>query len=198
MEFKVELNATYVVPEVVPTLKKWQCLEADGRTSLFLLRHTKNIDFRFLSCMRLFVLGHEQEKLATLEKDGWFSEWPRTYLVDKEVEVEAAHLATDLLDSRLQKMMSVNLEIRETMGGKSVNDHPTAKVREAETMILVQLVKSMNELRMVASVDHLYARLKEGEARLKPEKESSGDDKKKKKATKKKGKDKNPSQNKPG
>merc|ERR1740130_2291576 len=89
--------------------------------------------------------------------------WPVTGMVDQKTEAAATELAINVLQQVLSRLGSSSAQMRQRFGADTAAARPTVHVREAETMIVVGLLKSMKELQLVSSSEYLFEALKESE-----------------------------------
>jgi len=153
------------------TLDRFGC----GAQPLNLYVHAqKVVDPHFLGCMRMLALAGNATLLRRAERAGWLKNWPQTGMVDRRTEAAATELAVNSLSQVLGRLGGSSTEIRQRFGGDAVATRPTVKVREAETMIVVGLLKSMKELQLVSSNEYLFEALRESQGKRKKQKESIG------------------------
>merc|ERR1719161_1609923 len=76
------------------------------------------------------------------------------------MEVAATELGIGALQQVLARMGSSSAQMRQRFGGDTAAARPTVHVREAETMIVVGLLKSMKELQLVSSNEYLFETLR--------------------------------------
>lgn len=175
MLLSLRVNHSKVDKDSLAILDKYGC----GASPLQMyVKASKNIEPRFIGCMRMLAMSYNASRLARIEKPPllWMQDWPHTHLIDQHVEMAATQIAIDLLQQALEGLSSVNSQIRQKYGSDVVAARPTAKVREAETMILVQLLKTMKELQVVASNEYLFDTLRETQKKRKPKRSSQSDD----------------------
>ncbi|CAE8623826.1 unnamed protein product [Polarella glacialis] len=147
-------------PKSQPILQKYGC--AAQPLALY-VKAERSVDPFFLSCMRMLVLAQNVTKLQRAELKGWMEAWPETIPLDQRTEAAAAALAVDVLQQALDRMGSSSAEMRQRFGGDTVAARPTVHVREAETMVIVGLLKSMKELAVLTSHEYLFEALKESQ-----------------------------------
>eukprot|EP00397_Hematodinium_sp_SG-2012_P024732 GEMP01025778.1.p1 GENE.GEMP01025778.1~~GEMP01025778.1.p1 ORF type:complete len:493 (+),score=100.39 GEMP01025778.1:19-1497(+) len=171
---ELNLNITLTLDaETTEILEKYECIGQGSswmpfdRTKpslrLFVTHHHRQIPKHFMSCLRLLAAskdGTDGKRLQVMETQDYMSKWPQTKMASQQIELKAAELALALLQKNVDAILSVNKEVRKTFGADNVAARPSTKVREAETMILVSLLKSMNELHVMASSPDLYWQLK--------------------------------------
>merc|ERR1711976_811242 len=129
----------------------------------------KSVDAQFMSCMRLLALAANATRLQRAEKKGWLSRWPVTGMVDQRTEATATELGIGALQQVLTRLGSSSAQMRPRFGGDTAAARPTVHVREAETMIIVGLLKSMKELQLVSSSEYLFEALRESEGGSSPQ-----------------------------
>lgn len=105
----------------------------------------------------------DPEMLQRLETRGWFDNWPRTLPIDQRNEQSAAQLAVELFQKVLERLTQSNNELRQRFGSASVVQRPCVRVREAETMVVVSLLKSMQELALLSSNEYLFEALRDAQ-----------------------------------
>jgi len=172
MELQLQLRFT-LDDDSSAVLEKYECVSLGSLWTpvdptkplvrLFVSHLHRQIPKHFMSCLRLLAAskeGQDGAQLRALEKRGYMEKWPETAMISQTIEVKAASLALLLLQEKVEALMAGNKQVRETFGADNVAARPTTKVREAETLILVSLLNSMNELHMVVSSHDLYAQLK--------------------------------------
>lgn len=143
-----------------PLLDKYGC----GAQPLQLFIETqKTVDQRFIGCMRLLALASNASRLQALERKGFFDEWPATSSANRRTEVAAVDLAIETLSHVLNRLSSKGAVIKQRFGADTVAQRPCAKVREAETMLVVSLLKSMKELQAIARDEFLFDNLRDSE-----------------------------------
>merc|ERR1711924_494676 len=94
---------------------------------------------------------------------GWMDRWPITGMVDQRSEAAATELGISSLQQVLHRLGSSSAQMRQRFGSDTAAARPTVHVREAETMIVVGLLKSMKELQLVSSSEYLFEALRESE-----------------------------------
>lgn len=119
----------------------------------------KSVDAHFMSCMRLLALAANATRLKRAEKKGWMDRWPVTGMVDQKTEATATELGIGALQQVLGRLGSSSSQMRQRFGHDTAAARPTVHVREAETMIVVSLLKSMKELQLVSSSEYLFEAL---------------------------------------
>lgn len=125
-----------------PILNKYGC----GSQPLRLyVQAQKSTDPLFLSCMRMLALSTEAKKLRKAHKTGWMANWPHTEKVNAQYETTAAAIAVHTLQHALDRLSTSNSKIRQRFGGDSVALRQTVKVREAEMLVIVSMLKSMKD-----------------------------------------------------
>merc|ERR1740130_1715043 len=90
--------------------------------------------------------------------------WPVTGMVDQKTEAAATELAINVLQQVLARIGSSSALMKQRFGADTAAARPTVHVREAETMIVVGLLKSMKELQLVSSSEYLFDALRESES----------------------------------
>lgn len=116
----------------------------------------KSVDHRFFGCMRLLAMAGNSTRLLKASRSGWLDDWPNTTALSRSAESQATELAVSALQQVLTKIGTSSAKIRKDFGTDAVATRPTVKVREAETMVVVALLKSMKELQLVTSNNQLY------------------------------------------
>eukprot|EP00927_Polykrikos_kofoidii_P050323 TRINITY_DN44235_c0_g1_i1.p1 TRINITY_DN44235_c0_g1~~TRINITY_DN44235_c0_g1_i1.p1 ORF type:complete len:513 (+),score=79.63 TRINITY_DN44235_c0_g1_i1:120-1658(+) len=157
---RLSLNVSSVSrdPLAQPFLDKYGC----GTQPLILyVQAQKVVDPHFISCMRMLALSRNVSKLQRAENAGWTQRWPATGLVDRKTETLAAELAISALQQALTRLSNANTEIRQRFGGDLLVARPTVRVREAETTLIVGLLKSVKELQLVSSNEYLFDALRD-------------------------------------
>lgn len=158
MRLSLNVSAAKRDPPSQPILQKYGC----GAQPLRLyVSAQKNVDQHFISCMRMLALASNVSKLTRAEQKGWMHSWPVTEMAGKKVEATAVELAIGSLQQVLSRLGSSSAEMRQRFGNDAAAKRPSVQVREAETMIVVGLLKSMKELQLVASNEYLYEALHE-------------------------------------
>jgi len=145
-------------PKVEPALRHYGC---DAQPLRLYVQQAKIVDHHFLGCMRLLAMASLPSKLKKAVKAGWLAKWPHTALVDQETDATAADIAINALTRILTTLGTTTAEARQRYGGDAVAARPLAKVRETETMIVVDLLKTMKELQLVASSEYLFQAMKD-------------------------------------
>jgi len=133
--------------------------------------------------MRMLAMANNVSKLQRVEKQGWFKTWPDTMLVSRQVEAQASELAVTSLQQILNRLSSSSPEIRQRYGSDAVAARPTVRVREAETMVVVSLLKAMKELQLVSGNEYLFEALRESTKSSKKARKSSSSSGQEKKAS---------------
>jgi len=105
--------------------------------------------------LRLFTLRDKIRDVSKYVEDFPQNTWP----VDQPSELQVTKLAASILQPQLDKLISSNRLIRTTFGADYVASRPTSKVREAETIMLVQLLKSINEVTLIAANPDLFEKI---------------------------------------
>merc|ERR1719408_870952 len=123
--------------------------------------------------MRLLALAANATRLQRAAKKGWFDKWPVTGMIDQRTEATATELGIGALQQVLNRLGSSSTQMRQRFGSDTAAARPTVHVREAETMIVVGLLKSMKELQLVSSNDYLFEALKQSPAGAGGRKKSS-------------------------
>lgn len=160
MRLSLNVSAARRDPEALPTVQKYGC--ASQPLQLYVMAQ-KSVDNQFMSCMRLLALAANNTKLQRAANKGWFSKWPSTGMVDQRTEATATELGIGALQQVLNRLGSSSAQMRQRFGGDTAASRPTVHVREAETMIVVGLLKSMKELQLVSSSEYLFEALRESE-----------------------------------
>merc|ERR1712046_396171 len=111
------------------------------------------------------ALARNVSQLQRAENAGWLDNWPETGLVDRKTETLATEIAVTALQQIFTRLGSSSTEIRQRFGSDTVAARPSVKIREAETMIAVGLLKSMKELQLVAGSEYLFEALKDTKAK---------------------------------
>jgi len=124
---------------------------------------TKVVDQHFLSCMRMLAMAGHASKLQRAERTGWMKDWPKTMAMTRPLETAAAELAISSLQQVLNRLSSSSPEIRQRYGNDAVSARPTVRVREAETMVVVGLLKAMKELQLLSSNEYLFEALQDSQ-----------------------------------
>lgn len=157
-------------PQAEATLRRYGCGGQPLR--LFVQAHT-SIDQHFLSCMRMLALAANATRLHRVEQTGWTRHWPETSVVNRQTEMVAAEVAISALQQVLQRLGGSGDEIRKRYGSDAVAARPTVRVREAETMVVIGLLKSMKELQLLSSNEYLFEALRETTREKKASREGS-------------------------
>merc|ERR1719362_1756081 len=144
-----------------PILQKYGCA---GQPLRLYVHARKSVDPQFIGCMRLLAMASNVSKLHRAETIGMMKSWPETAVSEKRIETAAAELAINALQTVLNRLSSSSNEIRQRYGQEAVAAHPALRVREAETMIAVSLLKSMKELQLIGSNDYIFEALRESTA----------------------------------
>mmetsp|Transcript_45820 Transcript_45820/g.106467 ORF Transcript_45820/g.106467 Transcript_45820/m.106467 type:complete len:491 (+) Transcript_45820:72-1544(+) len=116
----------------------------------------RGVDRRFLACMRLLSLATDGKKLQRALDQGWTRTWPDTLPLSHRDEGKAIELGIASLLQALGRLRSSSTDIKQHFGTDPVAERPTLKVREAETMLILGLLKSLKELQLVVSDGNLY------------------------------------------
>lgn len=162
MRLSLNVSTARRDPEALPYLQKFGC--AAQPLHLYVVAQ-KSVDAQFMSCMRLLALAANVTRLKRAESKGWMERWPVTGLVDQRTEATATELGVAALQQVLGRLGSSSQQMRQKFGGDTAAARPTVHVREAETMIVVGLLKSMKELQLVSSSEYLYDALRQDEGR---------------------------------
>jgi len=134
-------------PQSQPILEKYGC----GAQPLQLYLHARKApDPHFLGCMRMLAVASNHTRLLKAERSNWTKAWPDTGPIGRQAEAAAAELAIGSLQQALNRLSSPSLEIRRRYGGDAVAARPAVRVREAEAMVVVNLLKSMKELQLLS------------------------------------------------
>eukprot|EP00747_Dinoflagellata_sp_TGD_P165324 gnl/TRDRNA2_/TRDRNA2_186446_c0_seq1.p1 gnl/TRDRNA2_/TRDRNA2_186446_c0~~gnl/TRDRNA2_/TRDRNA2_186446_c0_seq1.p1 ORF type:complete len:519 (-),score=88.46 gnl/TRDRNA2_/TRDRNA2_186446_c0_seq1:95-1651(-) len=160
VRLSLDVGGIAVEPEAQPILRQYGC---SGQPLMLYVEAQKQVDEHLIGCMRMLALATNATRLRRAQSKGWLSAWPRTWLVDQQIEATATELAIFALQQVLDRLSSSGPEIRQRFGGDPLSAHPSAKVREAETMIVVGLLKSMKELQLVSSNEYLFEALRANE-----------------------------------
>jgi len=123
--------------------------------------------------MRMLALAANATRLQRVERTGWARSWPDTGLVGRQTEAVAAELAIGALQQVLQRLGGSGTEIRQRYGSDTVAARPAIRVREAETMLVIGLLKSMKELQVLSSNEYLFEALRETTRKKKANRGSS-------------------------
>lgn len=158
-QLKLPLSSRLKGPSV-PLMQKYGCLSQTQNLNL-IVPVSRDVAPAFLSCMRMAAA--DPEMLQRLETRGWFDNWPRTLPIDQRNEQSAAQLAVELLQKVLERLTQSNNELRQRFGSASVVQRPCVRVREAETMVVVSLLKSMQELALLSSNEYLFEALRDAQ-----------------------------------
>mmetsp|Transcript_29633 Transcript_29633/g.48529 ORF Transcript_29633/g.48529 Transcript_29633/m.48529 type:complete len:204 (+) Transcript_29633:3-614(+) len=156
MRLSLNVSAAKRDPQSQATLQKYGC---GGQPLRLYVRAQKSVDPHFISCMRMLAFAVNATKLERAVYKGWARDWPVTEMVGKKLEAAAVELAIGALQQVLSRLGSSSAEMRQRFGNDPAAKRPTVQVREAETMIVVGLLKSMKELQLVASNEYLYEAL---------------------------------------
>ncbi|CAK0807318.1 unnamed protein product, partial [Prorocentrum cordatum] len=149
-------------PEAQPLLQKFGC----GAQPLRLfVQARRGVDPLFMGCMRMLALAGNASTLRRAVEQGWAESWPHTGVLRRAAEAAAAELAVGALQLALGRLGGSGAEIRGRFGGDPVALRPTVRVREAETMVVVGLLKSMRELQLLSANEYLYEALRESTER---------------------------------
>jgi len=141
-------------------LQKFGC--AAQPLNLYVIQQ-KSVDAQFMSCMRLLALASNATRLNRADKKGWLDRWPVTRMIDQKTEAAATEIGINALQQVLTRLGSSSAHMRQRFGDDTAAARPTVHVREAETMIVVSLLKSMKELQLVSSSEYLFEALKESD-----------------------------------
>eukprot|EP00747_Dinoflagellata_sp_TGD_P186849 gnl/TRDRNA2_/TRDRNA2_44179_c0_seq1.p1 gnl/TRDRNA2_/TRDRNA2_44179_c0~~gnl/TRDRNA2_/TRDRNA2_44179_c0_seq1.p1 ORF type:complete len:632 (+),score=111.42 gnl/TRDRNA2_/TRDRNA2_44179_c0_seq1:96-1991(+) len=168
-------------PEAEPILQKYGC---GGRPLQLYIQTQKDVDQRFMGCMRMLALASNASTLRRAEKTGWLSAWPQNGLVDQHNEATAADIAVSALQKILDRLTNTSTEIRQRHGAGLLTQYPAARVCEAEMLLVANLIKSMKELQLVSSNEYLFDTVKDAEIvrKEKSERSAEGDKGRKNKA----------------
>eukprot|EP00386_Alphamonas_edax_P011859 GDKI01037286.1.p1 GENE.GDKI01037286.1~~GDKI01037286.1.p1 ORF type:complete len:526 (-),score=116.35 GDKI01037286.1:127-1704(-) len=156
---KVELNLDLQdIPEASkPILEQWGCAGVQP----FYLRSSGSgsaaASKKLFSCMRLLAAAGDSTKLhALMNKSKWAEHWPITNSVTRKNEIAASTLGEKMLKEKLDRIMSVNAELREKLGNEEVSAHVTVKIREAEARMLTDVLKLLTDVRSIADSELLW------------------------------------------
>lgn len=130
--------------------------ECGARPLRLYMTAQKSVDQRFFGCMRLLALAGNSSRMLKANRSGWLKNWPNTTAHSRSAEAQATELAINALQQVLNKIGTSSAAIRKDFGNDAVATRPTVKVREAETMVVVALLKSMKELQLVTNHSQLY------------------------------------------
>lgn len=150
MRLALNVSSARRDPEALPFLEKYGC--ASQPLQLYVMQQ-KSVDNQFMSCMRLLAMASNATRLKRAESKGWFERWPETKMIDQRSEATATELGIGALQQVLNRLGSSSAQMRQRFGSDTAAARPTVHVREAETMIVVGLLKSMKELQLVSSTD---------------------------------------------
>eukprot|EP00928_Gymnodinium_smaydae_P029650 TRINITY_DN22273_c0_g2_i1.p1 TRINITY_DN22273_c0_g2~~TRINITY_DN22273_c0_g2_i1.p1 ORF type:complete len:565 (-),score=129.72 TRINITY_DN22273_c0_g2_i1:108-1652(-) len=157
----LDVSAAPRDPLAQPVLDRYGC----GAQPLQLYVHVqKAVDPQFLACMRLLALSANATQVERAVRAGWAKNWPDTGLIDRAGETAATELAIASLQQALARLGGANGEIRQRYGRDVVAARPAMRVRQAETMIVVGLLKAMKELQLVSSSEYLFEALHDEQA----------------------------------
>lgn len=135
-------------------MEKYGCLGRDD-VRFWLPGPVKNLDHRFLSCLRLWAyLLQEPEELRDLEDSGYLDHWPQTFLGLRTVEQAATRLGVALLKHKLDRLRELDAEHAQG---------PLAAVRIAETECLAGNLKVMSALQAAVENEQTFELLKQSE-----------------------------------
>lgn len=158
----LDVSAAARDPEAQPLLQEFGC----GAQPLRLfVQARRGVDPLFMGCMRMLALAGNASALRRAVERGWAGSWPRTGVLRRSAEAAAAELAVGALQQALGRLGASGAEIRGRFGGDPVALRPTVRVREAETMVVVGLLKSMRELQLLSANEYLYEALRENTER---------------------------------
>mmetsp|Transcript_80802 Transcript_80802/g.227498 ORF Transcript_80802/g.227498 Transcript_80802/m.227498 type:complete len:522 (-) Transcript_80802:13-1578(-) len=162
---RLDLNVSAVTrdPLSQPILQKFGC----GAQPLRLyVEARKGVDPLFLSCMRLLALANKPVKLRrAVDREEWTKDWPETLAIDRRSESAAAELAIGALQQALHRLAPASAQIRQKYGSERLASRPIVRVREAETMVIVGLLKSMKELELLSHNEYLFDALRDAQRR---------------------------------
>lgn len=145
-------------PQSESTLRKYGC---GGQPLRLFVQARQSVDAHFLSCMRMLALAANATRLHRVEQSGWMRHWPDTSVLGRSTESMAAELAINALQQVLQRLGASSAEIRQRYGSDAVAARPAVRVREAETMVVIGLLKSMKELQLLTSNEYLFEALRD-------------------------------------
>lgn len=160
MRLSLNVSSARRDDEAMPILQEYGC--ASQPLHLYVMQQ-KSVDNKFMSCMRMIALAANATRLRRAIKKGWLERWPVTGMVDQRTEATATELGIGSLQQVLNRLGSSSAQMRQRYGGDTAAARPTVHVREAETMIVVGLLKSMKELQLVSSSEYLFEALRESE-----------------------------------
>ncbi|CAJ1426937.1 unnamed protein product, partial [Effrenium voratum] len=146
--------------EKSPLMQKYGC---GTQTLNLVVKLQRSIDPTFLSCVRLLAASEVPGLVPKLEKRGWFDRWPQTLPIDQSTEHSAAQLASEMLQKALERLSQSNAELKQRFGSDNVQARPVVRVREVETMVVVSLLKSMQELALLSSYEYLFEALRDAQ-----------------------------------
>lgn len=140
-------------PRSTVLLQKYGCA---GQPLGLFVTSQRRVDPFFMACMRMLAVAQNASTLLRAEQVGWMQNWPETAPFDQKNEVSAAELAVNALEQALDRIEASNAEIRQKFGGDTIPARATLRVREAETMVIVGLLKTMKELALLSSHEYLF------------------------------------------
>jgi len=126
----------------------------------------RRVDPLFLSCMRMLALAGNATRLQLAEQRGWTEDWPETDPFDQRTEAAAAEIAVEALQQALERLSSSSAEARQRFGSDTLVARPVMRVREAETMMVVSLLKTMRELALLSSHEYLFEALRDSQKEI--------------------------------
>lgn len=165
MRLTLNVSSAKRDPDSLSTLHQYNC--GTQPLQLYVMAQ-KSVDAHFMSCMRMLALAANHTRLKRAQKKGWLDKWPVTGMVDQKTETAATELGINALQQVLGRLGSSSTQMRQRFGNDAAAARPTVHVREAETMIVVGLLKSMKELQLVSSSEYLFEAIKDSEKSGRP------------------------------
>ncbi|CAD7971802.1 unnamed protein product [Amoebophrya sp. A25] len=116
----------------------------------------------FIGCLRFF-LHHEKLKNRKNFRNGDY--WKRfpdfTQPIDSKSESSVILTGAELLTKKVDDFLIANSKIRKRFAADYVAKRPSSKVREFETVMVVHLLKSLNDVALITQNDELMSKILE-------------------------------------
>ncbi|CUV05846.1 unnamed protein product [Cryptosporidium hominis] len=127
-------------------LKKFDC--SLGTIHNFHFEENNAINNKFTFCLKLLsYIKHNSEIQTLLNIDPYQILKP----LERKIEIDAASIGISLIQSKIDKLRSSTTNIINHFGHKSIHQLPIIKVREAEMIILRNIIKNLHDWYYIVS-----------------------------------------------
>ncbi|EAK87439.1 hypothetical protein [Cryptosporidium parvum Iowa II] len=127
-------------------LKKFDC--SLGTIHNFHFEENNAINNKFTFCLKLLsYIKHNSEIQTLLNIDPYQILKP----LERKIEIDAASIGISLIQSKIDKLRSSTANIINHFGHKSIHQLPIIKVREAEMIILRNIIKNLHDWYYIVS-----------------------------------------------